>query len=132
METNLFILWLVGLAGSLLILFYLVRSLIMKKEISDLCLKCSELQELYKKTQLKINQLRSEYGEPQEMVMEGLQGAGIGQILEALQVNPDMIVQLLPAKYRWAGPLVKGLIDGLKKGKEHGAQTETGFTSQMP
>lgn len=123
MDGLVWVLWLVGLVGSLSILFYLVRSLISKAFIRDLTKKCDELQELYKKTQLKINQLRNEYGEPEGIVAEGLQGLDIAGILQALQISPDMLKSLgIP---KWAMPLIQGYIDKMSKGGGNGAQKET-------
>lgn len=92
---------------------------------------------LFRAIQLKLNRLQNEMSDfetnPEENVIEGLKGAGIGNILEALKVNPEMIMQLLPAKYKMFAPLVKGFIEGLKKqgGGKTVAQEESGIVSQV-
>lgn len=103
-------LWLVGLLGSLSITFYLVRGVILKTCIKSLNTKAEELETLYKKTQLKINQLRNEFGEPESMVAEGLQGLDLQTILPALMgnLNPEMLKGLgLPA---WLLPVAQGFL----------------------
>lgn len=91
---------------------------------------------LFKAIQLKLNRLQNELSDmeinPEENVIEGLKGAGIGQILEALKVNPEMVISLLPAKYKMFAPLVKGFLEGLSKqgGGKPGAQAENTFRSQ--
>ena len=136
MDLYTFILFFSGILGSVFISFFLVRSFVLKKEIQELTIRSEEMKTLFRSIQLKINRLQNELGEyetnPEENVIEGLKGAGIGQILEALKVDPDMIMQLLPAKYKMYAPLIKGFIEGLKKqGGSPGSQEESGVPSQV-
>jgi len=137
MDLFLFVLLFFALSITFVILFYLIRGLIVKKEIAELTAKAEEMKTLFRSIQLKLNRLQNELSDfetnPEENVIEGLKGAGIGNILEALKVNPDMIISLLPAKYKMFAPLVKGFIDGLKKqgGGKPGAQNETEFIGQV-
>jgi hypothetical protein len=108
----------------------------LKKEIQELLTKSEEMKTLFRQISLKINRLQTELNDyevnPEENVIEGLKGAGIGNILEALKVDPDMIMTLLPAKYKMFAPLVKGFIEGLKKqGGATGSQKENDFPSQV-
>lgn len=131
-----FVLLFFALSIIFVILFYLVRGLILKKEISELMAKSEEMKVLFRSIQLKLNRLQNEMSDyemnPEENVLEGLQGAGIGKILEALKVNPDMVINLLPAKYKIYAPLIKGFLEGIKKqGGKPGTQEESGITPQV-
>jgi hypothetical protein len=136
MDPYLFVLLLIATLGTLLILFFLVRAFVLKKEIAEIVLKSEEMKSLFRAIQLKLNRLQNELSDmeinPEENVLEGLKGAGIGQILEALKVNPEMVISLLPAKYKMFAPLVKGFLEGLSKqgGGKPGAQAENSFRSQ--
>lgn len=123
MDLYAFVLWLIGLGGGIVILFYLCRSLILRKATIDLEKKSEELEALFKKVQLKINQLRNEYGEPQEMVAEGLQGLDLQTILPSLvgNLNPEMLKSLgLPA---WLLPVAQGFLKKMAE-KQQGATNE--------
>lgn len=118
MDEYTFIIWLISILGILVISFYFVRAVVLKKQTIDLEKKCEQLESLYKKTQLKINQLVNEFGEPQGIVSDGLGGLGVQGILESLKVNPEMLTTLakqagieLPG---WAIPLIKGFLSKQK------------------
>jgi hypothetical protein len=137
MDLYTFILYFSGILGTIAIGFFLVRSFVLKKEILELTTKAEEMKTLFRQIQLKINRLQNELGDlevnPEENVLEGLKGAGIGNILDALQINPDMIMQLIPPKYKIYAPLIKGFIEGMakQKGGKNGTQDEIGIASQV-
>jgi len=99
MDQFTFIIYLLICGGSLSIAFYFVRAVILKKQTIDLQNKCDELTVIYKKTQLKINQMSHEYGAPEGIMETGLSGMGIDGIIDSLG---------LPAIVK---PIAKGFIN---------------------
>jgi predicted PurR-regulated permease PerM len=134
MDTYTFVLGLSAIFGIVFLLFYFLRGYVNNRIIKEINQKCEQLESLYKKTQLKINQLSHEYGEPEEIVQGALGDMGISGILEALKVNPDLLTSLakqygfeIPG---WAIPLIKGFLSKQKGGgdvtsqkQEHPKQT---------
>ena len=128
MDLLLFVLMLTISSGSLLILFYLVRSIVLQKATKDLLQKCNDLEEIYRKVTNRINQLKKELGdyeiaEPSEIIGEALKGGGIAQILGSLNIDDTMLREIgVPG---WALPVVKGFIERMKAKQASGGESET-------
>jgi hypothetical protein len=120
MDIYLFVLWLVGITGSLVILAFTLWYLGIKPQTRKLI-------EESKKLQLKVNQFKSEIGEygggGGEGLVKGVLGEiGVEGIMNELGIDPKLL----------NNPLVKGLIDKyapkliekLNKGGEGNEQTQ--------
>jgi len=71
--------------------------------------------------------LKSMEDVPENMIEEGLAGAGLAPLLEGLDINS--LKSIIPAKYHMFLPVVQGFLDGIKKkgkvgGGDAGAQTQ--------
>ena len=66
--------------------------------------------------------LKSMEDVPENMIEEGLAGAGLAPLLEGLDINS--LKSIIPAKYHMFLPVVQGFLDGIKKkGKVGGGET---------
>lgn len=108
-----------------ILIAYVVRvynNVVLKNSLKK---QCDEIQTAIARAYKLFKRVESE---PQELLEEGLAGAGLGPLLENL--NLDSLKALIPAKYHIFLPVVQGFLDGIKKKGVGNVSPENTFKGQ--